>query len=206
MSKNKTAPTVTTTPYAFMQPLATQSLALPQNTPQLIDPFDAVVPQQGYGDNPFLPMAIGSTAQQGLDLGLGDSIGNMIANGATNGINFLKNFGSAVGDKVANIGDGIAKYGSELGKQSLDNFKGLDALGKLNLVGDTVGSFMGAYNSHKQANAMQKYYKHSMDMANKNYENQRTLTNEAMADRQRRRVERNSGAESQASYMGQWGV
>ena len=204
MSKNKLAPT--TTPYAFMQPLATQSLPLPQSNPQLIDPFDGVVPQQGYAGNSFLPMVTNPSAQQGVDLGLGDSIGNMFANGATNGINFLKNFGSAVGNKVSAIGGGIADYGNELGKQALGNFNGLDALGKLNLVGDTVGSFMGAYNSHKQANAMQKYYKHSMDMANKNYENQRTLTNEAMADRQRRRVERNSGAESQASYMGQWGV
>ena len=41
---------------------------------------------------------------------------------------------------------------------------------------------------------------------NKNYEANKTLTNEKFSDRQRRRIERNAGAQSESSYMAQWGV
>ena len=45
-----------------------------------------------------------------------------------------------------------------------------------------------------------------MNLANKNYEANKTLTNEKLSDRQRRRKERNAGAQSESAYMAQWGV
>ena len=200
--------TVKTTPYSFLQPLQSQSLPLPQTG--LVDPYDVISYQPPAGLNflqetqapqltASLP-AVVSTPQAG-----GFQLGNLGA-GIQQGYQYLQGVGSKIGNGMATIGNQIANYGQQLGSDAKNNFEQLDSLGQLKFMTDTIQNFMGAYNTNRAARMQEKYYKNSMNLANKNYEANKTLTNEKMSDRQRRRVERNAGAQSESTYMAQWGV
>ena len=200
--------TVKTTPYSFLQPLQVQSLPLPQTG--LVDPFDV----SGYQPPPSLNFlqetqapqltaslpAVVSTPQVG-----GFQLGNLGA-GIQQGYQYLQGLGNKIGSGMATVGNQIAKYGQQLGTDAKNNFEELDSLGQLKFMTDTIQNFMGAYNTNRATRMQEKYYKNSMNLANKNYESNKTLTNEKLSDRQRRRVERNAGAQSESSYMTQWGV
>lgn len=200
--------TVQTNPYSFLQPLQAQSLPLPQTG--LVDPFDVISYQPPAGLNflqetqapqliASLP-AVVSTPQVG-----GFQLGNLGA-GIQQGYQYLQGLGNKIGNGMATVGNQIAKYGKELGSDAKNNFEQLDTLGQLKFMTDTIQNFMGAYNTNRAVRMQEKYYKNSMNLANKNYEANKTLTNEKLSDRQRRRVERNAGAQSESSYMAQWGV
>ena len=200
--------TVQTNTYEFLQPLQSQSLPLPQA--DLVDPYDVIGYQPPAGLNflqetqvpqltASLPTAV-TTPQAG-----GFQLGNLGA-GIQQGYQFLQGLGNKIGSGMATVGNQIANYGQQLGSDAKNNFEQLDTLGQLKFMTDTIQNFMGAYNTNRAARMQEKYYKNSMNLANKNYEANKTLTNEKLSDRQRRRVERNAGAQSESSYMAQWGV
>lgn len=200
--------TVETKPYSFLQPLQSQSLPLSQTG--LVAPYDVIGYQPPAGLNflqetqapqltASLP-AVVSTPQAG-----GFQLGNLGA-GIQQGYQYLQGLGNKIGNGMATVGNQIAKYGQQLGSDAKNNFEQLDTLGQLKLMTDTIQNFMGAYNTNRAARMQEKYYKNSMNLANKNYEANKTLTNEKLSDRARRRVERNAGAQSESSYMAQWGV
>ena len=200
--------TVQTNPYEFLQPLQSQSLPLSQV--DLVDPYDVIGYQPPAGLNflqetqvpqltASLPTAV-TTPQVG-----GFQLGNLGA-GIQQGYQFVQGLGNKIGSGMATVGNQIAKYGQQLGSDAKNNFEQLDALGQLKFMTDTIQNFMGAYNTNRATRMQEKYYKNSMNLANKNYEANKTLTNEKLSDRQRRRIERNAGAQSESSYMAQWGV
>lgn len=199
---------VQTNPYEFLQPLQSQSLPLPQA--DLVDPYDVLKYQPPAGLN-FLQETQVPQLTAGLPTEVttpqvgGFQLGNLGA-GIQQGYQFLQGLGNKIGGGMATVGDQIAKYGKQLGSDAKNNFEQLDTLGQLKFMTDTIQNFMGAYNTNRAARMQEKYYKNSMNLANKNYEANKTLTNEKFSDRQRRRKERNAGAQSESSYMAQWGV
>lgn len=113
--------------------------------------------------------------------------------------------------------------GSNLFSDQLSGFQpswGDKLLGGLNRMGQTGANNMGAlnlglgaitglsdlYSSNQQMKLLRDQLGMQESQWNKNYDNQRSVTNEQYADRQRQRVAANPNAESVSSYMDKWGI
>lgn len=93
-------------------------------------------------------------------------------------------------------------------------------MGKMNNFGDGAARNQGGFNmalnaaigamnawNNFQNNKLQKdTLNFNKNVINRNYENQRKMTNMELSDRQARRVSANPNAESVDSYMKKWGV
>ena len=93
-------------------------------------------------------------------------------------------------------------------------------MGKMNNFGDTAArnqgglnmaltaaiGAMNAWNNHQNNKLQKDTLNFNKDVINRNYENQRKMTNMELTDRQARRVSANPNAESVDSYMKKWGV
>ena len=81
---------------------------------------------------------------------------------------------------------------------------------RANTILQTVGGALSAWNAHKTGKLAQRQLNHNIDMSNRNFENQRRLTNSKLEDRQKRRVEEAQAngrtTMSVSDYMNRYGV
>lgn len=94
--------------------------------------------------------------------------------------------------------------------QALDGWNKMSIGQRANTILQTVGGAMSAWNSYKMGKLAKQQLNHGIDMSNRNFENQRRMTNSKLEDRQKRRVEEAQAngrtTMSVADYMNRYGV
>lgn len=97
-----------------------------------------------------------------------------------------------------------------IGQQLANNWGKMSLGEQVNTVVGTVGTLLNAYNGYRTGKLAREQFNHAKDMAERNYQNQRKMTNSQLEDRQKRRVlEANSAGRSMTSvadYMAKYGV
>lgn len=83
---------------------------------------------------------------------------------------------------------------------------GAENMGAMNLGLGAISGLSSLYSGNQQMKLLREQMGLQESQWNKNYDTQRSVTNEQYADRQRQRVAANPNAESVSSYMDKWGI
>lgn len=91
--------------------------------------------------------------------------------------------------------------------QLKNGWQGMGLDQKLNTIGNTVGTLMGAYNAYQANKLAKNQFAFSKDAWNRQWDAQKGLTNSQLEDRQQRRFNESNGrAMSVTEYMNKYGV